>query len=60
MPRFPQPGRCGISHQAMCDFDMATDLVKYDDRVVYRKGKLDSGIYGAIDLLVSRGLSSWS
>jgi hypothetical protein len=60
MHKFPQPGRYGISHQAMCDFDMATNLVEDDDRVVSRKGKLDGGISGAIDLLVSRGLSNWS
>jgi hypothetical protein len=46
--------------EAICNFDMATDLVNGDDRVVSRKGKLDGGISGAIDLLVSRGLSSWS
>jgi hypothetical protein len=46
--------------EAICAFDMATDLVNDDDRVVSRKGKLDGGTSGEIDLLVSRGLSSWS
>jgi hypothetical protein len=46
--------------EAICAFDMATDLVNDDDRVVSRKGKLDGGTCGAIDLLASRGLSSWS
>jgi hypothetical protein len=46
--------------EAMCDFDMATDLVNGDDRVLIRKVKSDCRIYGAIDLLVSRGVSSRS
>jgi hypothetical protein len=45
--------------EAICDFDMATDLVNDDDWLVSRKRKLDGGISGAIFLLASRGLSSW-
>jgi hypothetical protein len=46
--------------EAMRDFDTATELVNDDDWVVSRKGKFDSVISGAIDLSVSRGLSSRS
>jgi hypothetical protein len=45
--------------EAICAVAMATDLVNDDNRVVSRKGKLDGGTSGAIDLLASRGLSSW-
>jgi hypothetical protein len=44
--------------EAICAFDMATDLVNDDDWVVSRKGKLDGGTSGATGLLASRGLSS--
>jgi hypothetical protein len=46
--------------EAICAFDMATDLVNDDDWVVSRKGELDGGTSGVTDLLTSRGLSGWS
>jgi hypothetical protein len=45
--------------EAICAFDMATDLVNYDDMLISRKGKLDGGTSGVTDLMASRGLSSW-
>jgi hypothetical protein len=44
--------------EAICAFDMATDLLNDDHWVVSRKGKLDGGTSGVTDLLASRGLSS--
>jgi hypothetical protein len=46
--------------EAICNLDMAMEFVNDDARVVTRKGNSDGGIYGAIDVLASRGVSSRS